>query len=82
MTAQKSEPGGSRSLSSTAPVRNEATADGEGKRKPWIKKSTKDIIHEQAERLRKEIAEDEESLKRKKAELKPIDDLDKQLQSI
>jgi len=80
MTAQKTEPGVSRAPN-PAPLRGQSAAE-EGKRKPWIKKSTKDIIHEQAERLRKEIAEDEEALKKKKAELKPLDDLDKQLQSI
>jgi hypothetical protein len=46
-------------------------------RKPWKKKTPVDVIFEQAERLRSEIAEEEEELNAKKRQLQKFDEAKK-----
>ena len=46
-------------------------------RKPWKKKTPVDVIFEQAERLRSEIAEEEEELNAKKHQLQKFEEAKK-----
>jgi hypothetical protein len=46
-------------------------------RKPWKKKTPVDVIFEQAERLRAEIAEEEEELSAKKRQLQKFEEAKK-----
>jgi hypothetical protein len=46
-------------------------------RKPWKKKTPVDVIFEQAERLRSEIAEEEEELNAKKRQLQKFEEAKK-----
>ena len=46
-------------------------------RKPWKKKTPVDVIFEQAERLRAEIAEEEEELNAKKRQLQKFEEAKK-----
>ena len=50
-----------------------APGAGEG-RKPWKKKSPVEVVIEQADKLRKEIAADEAALNARKQELKKFDE--------
>jgi len=52
----------------------EAAASG---RKPWKKKTPVEVVLEQGEKLRKEIAELEEEIKRKQRELQKFDEVRK-----
>ena len=53
-----------------------APAKGAG-RKPWKKKSPADVVLEQAEKLKAEIAEAEEELKTKKRQLQKFEEIKK-----
>ena len=46
-------------------------------RKPWKKKSPVEIVLEQADKLRKEIAETEEDLKQKRKQLQKFEEAKK-----
>lgn len=45
-----------------------------GARKPWKKKTPVEVVMEQAEKLRQEIAEEEEQIKAKRAQLKKFEE--------
>jgi hypothetical protein len=49
------------------------TASGTSERKPWKKKTPVEIVLEQAEKLKIEIAQMEEALKAKKKQLEKFD---------
>ena len=51
----------------------------ENGRKPWKKRSTAEVILEQVDKLRKEVAAEEAALNAKKAELKTFEDMVKAL---
>ncbi len=46
-------------------------------RKPWKKKTPVEVVMEQAEKLKAEIAEDEETLKAKRVQLKKFEEAKK-----
>ena len=53
------------------------TAGGKPDRKPWKKKSPVEVILEQAEKLKAEIAETEEELKAKRKQLQKFEEAKK-----
>jgi hypothetical protein len=58
------------------PARPQTTA-GKPERKPWKKKTPVEVVLEQAEKLRKEIAEAEEELKGKRKQLQKFEEAKK-----
>lgn len=64
-----------------APEPKAAPQKAEG-RKPWKKKSPVDVVMAQADKLRKEISEDEAALNAKKAQLKKFDEAVKLFQAV
>ena len=70
MTAQKTEPGPSRPQAST-----------QAARKPWKKKTPVEIVLDQINRLRDNVAEKEEELKQAKRQLQKLDEVKKLLEA-
>ena len=59
--------------SKATPANPSAAAGGKPDRKPWKKKSPVEIVLDQAEKLKAEIAEAEEELKAKKRQLEKFE---------
>jgi hypothetical protein len=57
-----------------APPAHPPAAAGKPERKPWKKKSPVEVVLEQAEKLKAEIAEMEEELKAKKRQLQKFEE--------
>lgn len=64
-----------------APKTDTPAPKADGGRKPWKKKSHVDVVLEQADKLRKEIAEEEAALNTKKQQLKKFEEAVKVFQS-
>ena len=59
------------------PPTSPPAAAGKSERKPWKKKSPVEVVLEQAEKLKAEIAEAEEDLKAKKRQLQKFEEAKK-----
>lgn len=65
-----------------APETKAAQAKPPDARKPWKKKSPVDVLFEQADKLRAEIAEAEEELNAKKRQLQKFDEAKKLFEAV
>jgi hypothetical protein len=68
-----------------APKQNDPKAAAQGKsdgRKPWKKKSPVEVVLEQADKLRSEIAEAEEELKAKRRQLEKFEQAKKLFEGV
>ena len=54
-----------------------ATPTAKSERKPWKKKTPVEVVMEQADKLKAEIAEDEEHLKAKRVQLRKFEEAKK-----
>ena len=72
----------------TEPPKGQNLALGAGKpeetdkRKPWKKKSPVDVVREQLDKLREEVAEDDAALNKKKSQLKKLEEAFKVVEGI
>ena len=63
------------------PNRSESTAGCKSERKPWKKKTPVEVVLEQADKLKSEIAEMEEELKAKRRQLQKFEEARKLFES-
>jgi|GEM_PF-1854100 len=78
MTAKQRDAGSARSTTATTAV---TTTSGQAQRKPWKKKSPVEVVLDQINRLRDDVAQKEEELKAAKRQLEKLEQARKVLEA-